>query len=107
MEEISLTDQHTLGLGLRRVAACLLVTYSAPMAHNGDQPNRLALLAGFSIGFLWIAMAIFLLMRSLGGLNNHRPDYGLAWGLAGVLLFAAGVASILGTYWHNLRPNHD
>jgi len=77
------------------------------MTQNGNGANKLALLAGFSIGFLWIALAIFSLLRSVSGLNNHRPDYGLAWGLVGVLLFAAGAASIIGTYWHNLRPHHD
>jgi hypothetical protein len=51
-------------------------------------------------------MALFALTKSFAGLNNHRPDYGLAWGLVGVLLLAAGTAAVIGTWWHNLRPAH-
>ncbi len=76
------------------------------MSQNGDQPNKLALVVGFGIGVTWIAMALFALTKSFAGLNHHRPDYGLAWGLVGVLLLAAGGAALVGTWWHNLRPAH-
>jgi len=72
------------------------------MAHNG-KPNMLALAAGFGIGVLWIAMALWCLFSAMNGFSNHRPDYGAAWTLVGVLLLGAGAASIVGTWWHVLR----
>jgi predicted MFS family arabinose efflux permease len=78
------------------------------MAQNGTQPNRLALASGFGIGILWIATALFILYNAIRGFADHRPDYGMSWSLVGVLLLAAGVAALVGTWWHLIRrpPAH-
>jgi hypothetical protein len=76
------------------------------MSHNGDHANKLAVLVGSGIGIVWIAMALFAISKSIAGLNDRRPDFGLAWGLVGVLLLAAGGSALVGTWWHNLRPSH-
>ena len=73
------------------------------MAHNGSAPNKLALTVGFGIGLSWIVMALYILVNAFAGISDSRPDYGLAWGLAGILLLAAGVAALIGTWWHVLR----
>jgi hypothetical protein len=73
------------------------------MAQNGSAPNKLALAVGVGIGISWVAMALYMLVHAFSGISDSRPDYGLAWGLAGVLLLAAGVASLIGTWWHVLR----
>jgi hypothetical protein len=65
--------------------------------------NAVALGAGFGIGVLWIVMAATALWSSLRGYANERYDWGLAWALIGVLLLAAGVAAIVGTWWHQTR----
>jgi hypothetical protein len=77
------------------------------MAHNGQRPNRLAVAVGFGIGLAWIAMALFTLARAKTGFGYSRPDYGLAWSLAGVLLLAAGVSAVIGTWWHVLRAHPE
>ncbi|MGQ0562435.1 MAG: hypothetical protein ACT443_11235 [Gemmatimonadota bacterium] len=73
------------------------------MAINGSgtgAPNKLALAAGFGIGVLWVAMALWCLVAGVNGFSDERPDYGLAWTLVGVLLLAAGSAALIGTWWH-------
>ena len=71
------------------------------MATNeSTQPNKLALGAGFGIGALWILMALWCLKSGIAGFSDSREDYGLVWTVVGVLLLGAGVASIVGTYWH-------
>ena len=77
------------------------------MAENSRSANKLALAAGFGIGVLWIAMALYCLYSAISGFSDNRPDYGLAWSLVGVLLLGAGVMSVLGTWWHQLRPHHE
>lgn len=79
------------------------------MAHNGNGgPNKLAIVVGFGIGITWIVLASLALIAAARGNAVGRPDYGLAWGLVGFLLFAAGACSIVGTWWHTLRrPAHD
>jgi hypothetical protein len=77
------------------------------MAQNGNRPNKLAVAVGFGIGLAWIAMALFTIARAVAGFNYNRPDYGLAWSLAGVLLLAAGVAALIGTWWHVLRVHPE
>ncbi len=77
------------------------------MAQNGNGPNKLALAAGFGIGLSWIAMALYTLAHAFTGMSDQRPDYGVAWGLAGVLLLAAGAAALIGTWWHVLRRPVD
>jgi hypothetical protein len=34
---------------------------------------------------------------------NDRGDWALAWGLVGVLLLAAGLAAMIGTWYHQTR----
>ena len=77
------------------------------MIPNGHQPNRMALLTGFSIGGIWVLAALYTIVRALGGFGDSRPDYGVAWITTGVLLLAAGVAAIVGTWWHQLRPREN
>ena len=71
------------------------------MAVNGThKPNPLALAAGFGIGVIWIAMAIWCLTSSIKGYSDGRTDYGLVWAVVGVLLLGAGIAALVGTWWH-------
>jgi hypothetical protein len=79
------------------------------MATNGNQqPNKLALAAGFGIGLAWLATALFCLTMGIKGYGNHRTDYGLVWSVIGVLLLGAGVAALIGTWWHQfpLKRGH-
>ena len=73
------------------------------MAQNGRVPNKLALATGVGIGIAWVAMALYMLVHAFSGIGDSRPDYGLAWGLAGVLLLAGGISSLVGTWWHVVR----
>jgi hypothetical protein len=71
------------------------------MAVNGThKPNPLALAAGFGIGVLWIAMALWSLIAAARGYADNRSDYGLIWAVVGVLLLGAGIAALVGTWWH-------
>ncbi len=65
--------------------------------------NTKALAAGFGIGILWIVMAVTSLWSAFRGGANDRPDWALAWGLVGVLMLAAGIAAMVGTWWHLTR----
>jgi hypothetical protein len=69
--------------------------------------NTVALGAGFGIGILWLLMAATSLWSSARGYLNGRSDWGLAWGLVGILLLAAGVAAMVGTWWHQTRVLRD
>jgi hypothetical protein len=73
------------------------------MVREHAPQNTAALGAGFGIGVLWLAMAAACLWSSLRGYANDRLDWGLAWGLVGVLLLAAGIAAMVGTWWHLTR----
>jgi hypothetical protein len=66
-------------------------------------PRALAIIPGFVIGVLWIAMAGAALWTSARGYGNDRPDWGLGWGIVGFFLLAAGIAALVGTWWHNFR----
>ena len=77
------------------------------MAQNGHQPNRVALIVGFGIGIVWIVSALYILVNAFNGFMDHRPDYGMSWSIVGVLLLAAGCASVGGTWWHQLRTTTD
>jgi hypothetical protein len=68
--------------------------------------NVVALGTGFGIGVLWLLMAGTSLWSSWRGYANDRFDWGLIWGLIGVLLAAAGIAAMFGTWWHLTRV-HD
>jgi hypothetical protein len=65
--------------------------------------NTTALGVGFGIGILWWLMAGTSLFSAARGYGNDRFDWGLTWGLIGVLLLAAGTASMVGTWWHLTR----
>ena len=58
---------------------------------------------GFIIGLLWIAMAAAALWSSVRGYANDRSGWGLGWGLVGGFLLAAGLAALIGTWWHHYR----
>jgi hypothetical protein len=71
--------------------------------------NTTALAVGFGIGVLWLVMSVTALWSSIRGYQNERYDWGLAWALIGVLLLAAGLAAMIGTWWHQTRivGRHD
>jgi hypothetical protein len=72
------------------------------------KPDKTALLAGFGIGALWVAMALWCLVNGIKGYSNHRTDYGLIWTVIGVLLLGGGAAALFGTWWHQfpLKQRH-
>jgi hypothetical protein len=45
-------------------------------------------------------MAIWSLASAIKGYNDQRSDYGLVWAVVGVLLLGAGLAALVGTWWH-------
>lgn len=75
------------------------------MATESAQPpqNTVALGAGFGIGLLWWAMAATCLWTAYNGYDNGRFDWGLMWGLIGLLLAGAGTAAMVATWWHLTR----
>jgi hypothetical protein len=75
------------------------------MATESAQPQQItvALGAGFGIGLLWWAMAVTCLWTAYTGYSNGRFDWGLIWGLIGLLLAGAGTAAMVGTWWHLTR----
>lgn len=68
--------------------------------------NTTALAAGFGIGVLLLVMAVTALWSAWRGYMNERWDWGLAWVIIGVLLLAAGLAAMIGTWWHQTRVVH-
>jgi hypothetical protein len=73
-------------------------------AHPNRPPqNTVALGIGFGIGIFWWVMAITALWSAVRGYGNERYDWGLAWGLIGLLLLAAGTIAMAGTWWHLTR----
>ena len=70
--------------------------------HSGPQ-NVTALAAGFGIGIIWLVFAVTCLLSAARGFSNDRPDWGIGWGLVGLLLLAAGTAAMVGTWWHQTR----
>ena len=69
----------------------------------GPPQNTVALGAGFGIGILWWVMAVTCFWSSYRGYDHGRYDWGLIWGLIGLLLAAAGTAAMVGTWWHLSR----
>jgi hypothetical protein len=65
--------------------------------------NTVALGAGFGIGVLWLLMGGTSVWSAIRGYANGRSDWGLAWMLVGILLIAAGIAAMAGTWWHQTR----
>jgi len=74
---------------------------------HGPPENTTALGVGFTVGILWWVMAGTCLWSSARGYGNGRFDWGLGWGLVGVLLAAAGSAAMFGTWWHLTRHNQE
>jgi hypothetical protein len=70
---------------------------------SGPPQNTVALGVGFGIGILWWVMAVTALWSSARGYGNERYDWGLAWGLVGLLLAAAGTIAMVGTWMHLTR----
>jgi tryptophan-rich sensory protein len=66
-------------------------------------PRLLAIVPGFVIGILWIALAAAALYSAARGYAHDRSDWGLGWGIVGVFLLAGGIAALVGTWWHNFR----
>lgn len=79
------------------------------MASDSTTPpqNTLALAAGFGIGILWWIMALTCLWSAARAYGNDRYDWGLAWGLIGLMLLAAGTVAMVGTWWHLTRVRDD
>jgi hypothetical protein len=48
-------------------------------------------------------MAVTSFWSAARGFANDRSDWGIAWGLVGILLLAAGIAAMVGTWWHQTR----
>lgn len=69
--------------------------------------NTAALGTSFGIGVLWVFMAFTSLWSAVRGLLNQRYDWALVWGLVGLLLFAAGLAAMIGTWLHLTRSHDD
>lgn len=63
----------------------------------------IAWVSGVVVGLLWIAMALTCIVSGVRGYANDRGDWGLAWTLIGTLLLVAGLAAIIGTWWHQRR----
>jgi hypothetical protein len=73
------------------------------MASQSGPQNVTALAVGFGIGIVWVILAVLCLLSAASGYANDRLDWGLAWGLVGMLLLAAGIAAMVGTWWHQTR----
>jgi hypothetical protein len=81
----------------------LRASESLDMARDSGPQNVVALAAGFGIGILRVVFAITCLISAMRGFAHDRSDWGLLWGLVGVLLLAAGIAAMVGTWWHQTR----
>lgn len=79
------------------------------MAHHTASPptNTAALLTGFGIGAFWLLMAFTCFWSSFRGYQHSRYDWGLLWGIVGALLAVAGIAAMVGTWWHLTRVARD
>jgi hypothetical protein len=65
--------------------------------------NTVALGTGLGVFLVWWTMAITCFWSAYRGYDHGRYDWGLMWGLIGLLLAAAGTAAMLGTWWHLSR----
>jgi hypothetical protein len=62
---------------------------------------------GIVVGVLWLIMAGTSIWSAMRGAANDRGDWALAWGLVGGLLLVAGLAAIIGSWWHENRVRRD
>jgi hypothetical protein len=85
------------------------MTGDRSMASQTAHPpqNTTALGVGFGIGIIWWIMAGTSLFSAYRGYSNDRYDWGLLWGLVGLLLLGAGTAAMAGTWWHLTRVRDD
>jgi hypothetical protein len=78
------------------------------MAATPDRRHKHAIMGlGALIGIVWIALAGAALWSSVNGFTAERSDWGLGWGLVGILLLAAGLAAVIGTWNHQYRVLRD
>jgi sterol desaturase/sphingolipid hydroxylase (fatty acid hydroxylase superfamily) len=77
------------------------------MKETRSIPTLAGAVPGIIIGVLWIAMAASALWSSAQGYANDRSGWGLGWGLVGTFLLAAGIAALVGTWWHHSRVKKD
>jgi len=75
--------------------------------HQQLPRNPIALATGFGIGVLWLIMAVTCLISAVRGYQHQRYDWGLMWAIVGVLLAAAGLGAMIGTWWHLTRIHDD
>jgi hypothetical protein len=68
-------------------------------AERGAAP--LGLLAGITVGVLWVILAAGALASAAAGARASRPDWLLGWTLVGVLLLAAGLSALIGSWLHH------
>lgn len=62
-----------------------------------------AMVPGFAIGLIWLAMALAVIWTAARGYANDRSGWGLGWALVGFFLLAAALSALVGTWWHNFR----
>lgn len=75
------------------------------MKETRDFPRLAAIVPGLLVGVLWLAMAAAAISTSARGYAHDRSGWGLGWGIVGFFLLAAGLAALVGTWWHNFRVN--
>jgi hypothetical protein len=87
------------------LAAVRFSSSEISMASQNPAPpqNTVALGTALGIFLFWWWMAITCLWSSYRGYSHGRYDWGLIWGLIGLLLAAAGTAAMFGTWWHLSR----
>lgn len=65
--------------------------------------SKVPTIIGFTIGVVLILLALNTLASSARGFRQGLLDWGVGYGLVGVLILAAGLSSIIGTWWHQNR----
>lgn len=78
-------------------------TRSGGRTRTDGRTRTIGLLAGLGIGGIWVVLAALALWSAWQGARDGRSDWALGWGLVGGLLMAAGLAAIIGTWWHLFR----
>jgi len=81
-----------------------MIVWDARIHGKADEMiTKLAFAAGLGIGVAWIALAIMALRSAAQGFIDNRSDWGVGWGLVGILLLVGGCVAIVGTWWHQTR----
>lgn len=68
-------------------------------AERGAAP--LGLVAGFTVGVVWVLLAIGALVSAVRGVAAGRLDWVLGWCLVGLFLMGAGLSALIGSWLHN------